>query len=80
MQQRALDQHPLEFLLETIAGAALKSFMAESMLGTYPLEAVASSHAGGGYAPAAGAFLVLSVELALDGVPWLGATPLFVRG
>jgi len=25
-------------------------------------------------------FLVLSVELAIDGVPWLGAAPVFVDG
>jgi hypothetical protein len=83
-QVAALTGHPLDGQLaaqvDKLPGAVLKSFMAESMLGTYPLEAVASSRAGGNYAPAAGAFLVLSVELALDGVPWLGATPVFVRG
>src|SRR5882724_1603654 len=54
-QVTALTGHPLDGQLaaqvDKLPGAALKSFMAESMLGTYPLEAVASSRAGGGYAP-----------------------------
>jgi hypothetical protein len=53
--------------------------MAESIVGTYPLEVVASSRGSGRYDPLPGAFLVLSVELVVDGVPWLGAAPLFVR-
>ena len=46
--------------------------MAESCIGSYPLEAIAD-------APAAGSFLVLTVELSLGGIPWLGAAPAFVR-
>jgi len=65
--------------LDKLPGAALKSFMAESTIGTYPLEAVASSRSGGRYTPIAGTFLVLSVELTVDDVPWLGAAPMFVR-
>jgi hypothetical protein len=57
----------------------LRGWTAESCTGSYPLEAVASSHVGGRYMPEAGTFLVVSVELALDGVPWLGAAPMFVR-
>jgi hypothetical protein len=65
--------------IETLPGAVLKSLMAESIVGTYPLEVVASSRGSGRYDPLPGAFLVLSVELVVDGVPWLGAAPLFVR-
>jgi hypothetical protein len=59
---------------------ALTSFMAESSIGSYPLEVVASSRAPDKETPAAGTFLVLSVELAIDGVPWVGAAPAFVGG
>jgi len=45
--------------------------MAESCTGSYPLAAVTG-------APAAGSFLVLTVELSLGGIPWLGAAPAFV--
>lgn len=75
---------PLEAQLaaqvEKLPGAALNSFMAESIIGTYPLEVVASSRSPGRYVPVAGTFHVLSTELVIDGVPWLGAAPMFVRG
>ena len=48
--------------------------MAESCIGTYPLEVIATSGAP------ADAFTVLTVELAIDGIPWLGAAPAFVGG
>jgi Creatinase/Prolidase N-terminal domain len=57
----------------------IRNWTAESCMGSYPLEVVASSHSGARYMPAAGTFLVASVELALDDVPWLGAAPMFVR-
>jgi hypothetical protein len=53
--------------------------MAESCKGSYPLEVVDSSRSPGGDALPAGTFLDLSVELAVDEVPWLGAAPLFVN-
>jgi hypothetical protein len=64
--------------LKTLAGAELKGFMVEACIGSYPLEAVGSSRAPGRDPPASGDFLVLSAELAIDGVPWLGAAPAFV--
>ena len=70
----------LAALLKNLAGAELKGFMAESVIGTYPLEVVASSRAPGKDALPAGSFAVLSIELAIDGVPWLGAAPAFVGG
>jgi len=66
--------------LKVLPGAALKSFMAESSIGSYPLEVVAASRASGSDALPAGSFVALSVELAIDGVPWLGAAPAFVGG
>jgi hypothetical protein len=63
-----------------MAHLELRRWTAESCTGSYPLEVVASSRAGGHYSPAAGTFLVLSVELAVDDVPLLGAAPFFVRG
>ncbi len=52
--------------------------MAESCTGSYPLSAIASSRAPAKDAPVNGQFLVLTVELTLDGTPWIGAAPLIV--
>jgi hypothetical protein len=69
---------PLAAQLAPPPGAEIKSFMAESCIGSYPLEAVASSRTPGKEPLAAGTYLVLTVELAIDGAPWLGAVPAFV--
>jgi hypothetical protein len=52
--------------------------MAESCIGSYPLEAIAGSDSPSKEAPAEGGFIVLSMELIIDGIPWLGAAPAFV--
>ena len=57
--------------MKELPGASLRAVMAESCIGSYPLEAVAG-------APVAGGFLVLTVALSLDGIPWLGAAPAFI--
>jgi hypothetical protein len=66
---------PLEVQLadqvKGLPGAILRHVMAESSIGSYPLEAVTD-------APPGGSFLVLTVELSLGGIPWLGAAPAFV--
>jgi hypothetical protein len=59
-------------------GATLKGWMAESCVGSYPLAVVASSRAVESAAPVESGFLVLTVELLLDGAPWIGAAPLIV--
>jgi Xaa-Pro aminopeptidase len=59
-------------------GAVLKSWMAETCVGSYPLQAIAASRGAGDYAPALGDFLVLSLELTIDGAPWIGAGPAIV--
>ena len=61
-----------------LPGATLQSWMVESCTGSYPLSVIASSRAPGKDAPANGQFLVLTIELALDGAPWIGAAPLIV--
>src|SRR5215510_8130664 len=56
-----------------------RGWMAESCKGSYPLEVVESSRSTSREGPP-GRYLVLSVDLTVDGVPWLGAAPVFVRG
>jgi hypothetical protein len=57
--------------LKSLPGASVRMVLAESSVGSYPLAAISD-------APTDGSFLVLTVELSLDGMPWLGATPVFV--
>jgi hypothetical protein len=64
--------------IKELPGATLKSWMAESCTGSYPLSVVASSRTVGQDAPANGQLLVLTVELAIDGTPWISAAPLIV--
>jgi hypothetical protein len=64
--------------VKELPGATMKSWMAESCTGSYPLSVVASSRAPGRDRPANGQFLVLTVELSVDGAPWLAAAPLIV--
>jgi len=52
--------------------------MAESCRGSYPLEVVDSSRSPSRDGPPC-PYLVLSVDLTVDDIPWLGATPLFVQ-
>jgi hypothetical protein len=61
-----------------LPGAVLTSWMAESSIGSYPLQAVAASAAPDKQGAVAGSFLVLTAELELDGMRWLGAAPAFV--
>jgi hypothetical protein len=61
-----------------LPSATLKSWLAESCIGSYPLSVVASSRAPGKDTLVNGQFLVLTVELSLDGAPWIGAAPLIV--
>jgi hypothetical protein len=63
---------------DSLPGARIESFMAESSIGSYPLEVIASAR-GPNENPLAGdTFLVLTIELALDHQRWLGAAPVFV--
>jgi Creatinase/Prolidase N-terminal domain len=56
-----------------------RGWMAESCTGTYPLQVVDSSRSPGRDGELAGTYLVLSIDLTVDDVPWLGAAPFFVR-
>jgi hypothetical protein len=49
-------------------------------IGSYPLQVIAASHSPGANRPAQRDFLVLSLELTIDGTPWLGAAPAIVGG
>jgi hypothetical protein len=60
-----------------LPGAAVASWMAESPIGSYPLQAIASSHAPESDGVAAGGFFVLTLELVVEGTPWLGAAPVY---
>jgi hypothetical protein len=60
-----------------LPGAKMKSWMAESCLGSYPLSVIAS-HASGDVTLADGNFVVLTVVLSLNGAPWIGSAPLIV--
>jgi len=59
-------------------GAALVSWMAESCVGSYPLQVIAGSRSPAGACLANNDFLVLTIELVVEGVPWLGAAPAIV--
>jgi hypothetical protein len=58
--------------VKDLPGASPVTSMAEGCVGSYPLAAISD-------APPAGSLLVVTVELSLGGVPWLGATPAFVQ-
>jgi hypothetical protein len=82
--------------VKALPGAQIRSWIAESCTGSYPLAVVASSKSSGKDAslgwtgkdpslsstgkdtPQAGSLVVLTLELSIDGAPWLGAAPLIV--
>jgi creatinase/prolidase-like protein len=66
--------------LEKLPGAKLESWTVESCIGSYPLTVVASSRMARSEPPADGQFIVLTVELFVDGQPWIGGVPLIVGG
>ncbi len=61
-----------------LPGAELKSWMVESCIGSYPLQVIAGSTTLGDAAAKDGDFLVLSLEMTIDGTPWLAAAPMVV--
>jgi Creatinase/Prolidase N-terminal domain len=61
-----------------LPGATVTAWMAESPIGSYPLQVIASSRAPDRDGVAPGGFFVLTLELVVEGVPWLGAAPVFV--
>jgi hypothetical protein len=64
--------------LSELPNATLASWTAESCTGSYPLSAVASSRMAGKDALAKGQYLLLAVELSVDGAPWIGSAPVIV--
>jgi hypothetical protein len=61
-----------------LPGAAAPQWMAETCLGSYPLEAIAGEGVATERLPAEGSLVVLSVDLAVGGVPWSGGAPFIV--
>ncbi len=57
--------------VQDLPGATLRNMSAESCIGSYPLAAING-------VPPAGSFRVLTVELSIGGIPWLGAAPAFI--
>lgn len=74
---RSLEAKPIAAQLaakiKELPGATLTNWMAESCTGSYPLSVIKE-------APVSGQFLVLTVELTIDGAPWIGAVPLVAGG
>jgi Xaa-Pro aminopeptidase len=64
--------------LADLPDASLVGWMAESCIGSYPLQVIADAHSAIDHVPAAGEILVLSLALKLDGHPWLGAAPAII--
>jgi hypothetical protein len=65
-------------VMRSVAYLEVGSWMAESCKGSYPLEVVDSSRSPSRDVPP-GTYLVLSVDLTVDDIPWLGAAPIFVH-
>lgn len=61
-----------------LPGAALKGWMAESSIGSYPLTVIASSRLPGNEAPTDGQLLVLTTELLVGAHAWVGSAPMVV--
>lgn len=62
--------------LPQLPGAQLRSFVVEGSIGSYPLQVVTVPNSDGQAEP--GDFLVLTIELAIDGQPWIGAAPILI--
>jgi hypothetical protein len=60
------------------SGATLDRWMAERCVGSYPLQVVAGPGVPGPANPADGDFFMLTVELKVGGIAWIGAAPVFV--
>jgi hypothetical protein len=58
-----------------LASATLRHWMAESCIGSYPLEAIAGRDDD--LVPTRGRFLVLTIGLSVGGIPWVGGAPAF---
>ena len=64
--------------VKALSRAEMKGWMAEGCIGSYPLSVIASSRAPAKDTLPDGQYVVLTVELAIDGAPWIGTAPLVV--
>lgn len=60
--------------LKSLPSARVSSWMVESCVGSYPLQEIASSGAAD-VALLSGQFIVVTIELSIDGSPWIGSAP-----
>jgi Creatinase/Prolidase N-terminal domain len=74
-----VEQIATQLVMLRAARKVQRGWMAESCRGSYPLQVVDSSRSPGGDGELPGTYLVLSIDLTVDDVPWLGAAPMFVR-
>jgi hypothetical protein len=65
----------LDVCSKQLAGAALQECLAESCIGSYPLQVIAAGRDTAVQLPGPTEFAVLTIALAVDGVPWIGAAP-----
>jgi hypothetical protein len=63
-----------------LPGAAAIHWMAETCLGSYPLEVIAGAGAATERLPAEGSLVVLSLDLTIGGVPWSCGAPVILGG
>ena len=64
--------------IKALSRAEMKGWMAEGCIGSYPLSVIASPRAAGKDTLTNGQYVVLTVELAVDGAPWIGTAPLVI--
>ena len=62
--------------IKALSRAEMTAWMAEGCIGSYPLSVIASSRAPGEDTLTNGQYAVLTVELAIDGAPWIGTAPM----
>jgi hypothetical protein len=62
-----------------LPNAAVKHWLAETCLGSYPLEAIAGANMAAEHRQPAGSLVVLSLDLVIAGLPWSGGAP-FILG
>jgi hypothetical protein len=72
------EQIATQLVMLRAAQKVQRGWMAESCRGSYPLQVVDSSRSPGRDGELPGTYLVISIDLTIDDVPWLGAAPFFV--
>lgn len=66
----------LDMRSKALTGASLQDWITESCIGSYPLQVIAEARGSTRHLAGPTDFAVLTVALTIDGVPWIGATPM----